>query len=390
MPMSLQGSQMLLIGLEFKEWIDQRLNWEIRTNHLDSFNLIVGDNAQGKTRLFNIMRFVREVTRGTNKKFHPKLKIESHFWFQQDDERIEYILVYRGQDNAKPVFNETVIRGTRIVFSRNSKTLLDEKTNSEIKDFFIPETTSALFSLTDDKFQTVGLIRSFIERMLFLEGNSFQAGNVSIDLNATMVDGRGSNIGSVIINWMKDENRSKQLNELLSEFQKIFGFVLPGSVASKEISVPGSPIKAPVLTMKEAAVPDPIDQTAWSDGMMRTLCLLSLPLSRFINKNSPPLPPSLIFVDEIENGLDFKTLRRIVSFYEEYSNIIQIIFSSHSPLVCNMVEPKDWRISRRTTGKVELLPPDEKDLKLNSSRENLLLDNWQFYQRNIAAKKLDA
>lgn len=378
---------MRLIGIEFKEWINQRLNWEIRTNHLGAFNLIVGDNAQGKSRLFNIMRFTRDLTRGSSRNLSAQLKTESHFWFQEGDERIEYILHYANSDNGKATFNETVLRGARTVFSRNSKTLLDEKSNIEIKDFFIPNNASALFALTDDKFQTIGLVRSFIERMLFLESNSFTAGNVSIDPTAMMVDGRGRNIGSVIANWMKNESYSQELKEILVEFQDIFGFVLPNSLASKKVSVPGSQLQATLLTMKEASVSEPIDQTHWSDGMLRALTLLSLPLTRFNKMNSRGQTPSLIFVDEIENGLDFKTLRKIVSFYSNHSNIIQIVFSSHSPLVCNMVKPSDWRISRRTGSTVTLLPPDDKDLELNNSRENLLMDNWEFYQRNIAAKR---
>jgi DNA repair ATPase RecN len=114
--------------------------------------------------------------------------------------------------------------------------------------------------------------------------------------------------------------------------------------------------------------------------------LLSLPLTRFQGREAESLRPSLVFVDEIENGLDFKTLRKIFSFYQEHSGLTQILIVSHSPLVCNMVDPRDWRVAKRSGSRVTLDPPDPADLDLNSRRENLLLDNWEFYRRHISTK----
>ena len=376
---------MLLIGVEFKEWVGQRLNWEIRARSLGSFNLIVGDNAQGKTRLFNIMKFMRDVNMGAVAVTNAELKIAANLSFSDGNARIGYELNLSFAAAGKPVFNEVIIRDNRTLFSRTSKTLLDETSDKEIKDFFISESSSAVFTLTEPKFQTIGKIRSFIERMLFLEAN--RSAQIIVAPNAQAVDTKGHLIGSVLDTWRSKSKPSYE--EVTAEFERLFSFIEKGSISSKPIQIPNS-LPGTILTMREPSLAHDIPQNDWSDGMSRALALLALPATRFPQsgqEGAALIPPSFIFVDEIENGLDFKTLNGIIAFYKDHSNLTQMILSSHSPLVCNMIKSSDWRIARRHGSSIEFPSVTDKEIDLDKKREDLFLDNWEFYKTNIAAKK---
>lgn len=377
---------MILNGVEFREKLGNRLNWQIKCDNLGHFNLLIGDNAQGKTRLFNFMRFVRDINLGFRPPLNPSWTIDSQFRFTDNRDQVKYDLVLEiSPDGTQLLFNETIMRNNEILFSRKDPTLLDEKNGNIIKDFFIPNNLSALFALTGEEFGTIGLLRSFIERMLFLEENRFSSTNYALGGNALVIDRVGSNIADVLANWKK--NIPLAYGELMEEFEKCFGFVVPKSTDVKLRTIPGLPAPVNLVTVREPHNPDDIMQTDWSDGMLRFLCLLTLPATRFPQAQGQPLRPSLVFIDEIENGLDFKTLKRLISYYLEHSNITQTMVASHSPLVCNMISPRNWKVARRDGAKVAFSQPNETERDLEGERQHLLLDNWEFYQRNVATKK---
>jgi predicted ATPase len=142
------------------------------------------------------------------------------------------------------------------------------------------------------------------------------------------------------------------------------------------------------MLFKESGTGREIAQMNWSDGMLRAICLIILPTARFLKAGGGFLRPSLIFVDEIENGLDFNTLSHIIGFYESYGSHMQVIISSHSPTICNLVGAEKWRIAKRNGSTIEVFSPKDVEGDLEEQRKKLLKDNWEFYRRHIAKSKL--
>ena len=98
--------------------------------------------------------------------------------------------------------------------------------------------------------------------------------------------------------------------------------------------------------------------------------------------------PSVILIDEIENGLDFKTLKYVVNYLKDCSEDSQIIMSSHSPLVCDFVNPNDWVVARRKGSKINYLSPKYIEKNLNADLELFKFKHWEFYTKHISNSKI--
>ncbi len=378
-------SKLKLCSLSFKEWVDSKLTWSFDRLEFGSFNLLLGDNAQGKTRIFNVLRTLARVHHtGTRMKFGPnELIFEANLHFNNEDDSISYDFRCEWDGIRNTVnYKEIVSKNEKIIFNRLEKILIEETTGKNIENFFIPENAPAISSLTEAKFETIGQIRDFFQRILFLEANRFSGSDLTIEDKAWIIHSKGSNIGSVLANW---QQRSPSLyEEVMSVFQECFPFVT--DVVWKSTKLGGSSVSARLLFMSEVDVNSEIDQTNWSDGMLRALCLIALPCTRFSQQSAEIIRPSMVCIDEIENGLDFMRLAKILEHYESYSDLLQILISTHSPVACNLVDPSNWRIVRRKGSNVKFFLPQEMD-DLDIKRSDLLKDNWEFYSRHVARSK---
>ena len=117
------------------------------------------------------------------------------------------------------------------------------------------------------------------------------------------------------------------------------------------------------------------------------LCLLCLPKTVF-NLTGKLDAPSLIAVDEIENGLDFKTLKFIIQYFLDYSDESQILLSTHSPLVCDFVHPNEWRVVKRNGTTVKVKHPPEVEKQLDEQLELFKNRHWEFYSKHISNSRL--
>jgi predicted ATPase len=380
-------NQILLKHFEFQESMGTRLIWDIRKIPMTSFNLVLGDNAQGKTRFLNILRFINNIHNNAVLQLSIGIETKIILTFDDSGEDIIYKLgVIARADGSSVQFQDEVSRSGRVIFSRKNNILYDEIAKKNIENFFIADNIPAILSLKKPQFPTFSKLVSFFERMLFLEANRFSAGNIEITKGAMVPSGSGANIGCVLDTWKTKSPEA--FKEVMTEFQDSFSFILKDSVTTREILLPKQGIQVPQLFFKDKVNKDEVIQTNWSDGMLRTLCLYALPVTRFIQNDGLFKRPSLICVDEIENGLDFNTLSNVLSFYEGYSTLSQILIASHSPTVCNLVDPKNWLIAKRNGIVVELISPITVEPDINETRKKLLKDNWEFYKNHISKSKL--
>ena len=374
-----------LVDFEFYERIGDRPNWEIQKLRLGDFQVILSDNAQGKTRLFNVLRSLKDFHTGNIKINNPVYSGKYTLWFNEGGDEIIYQFEMKGVSTGPGLtFDEIIKRNNNVLFDRSKKILVEEESGARIEKFFLPDNVPVVCSATEKGYSTFKNIRNFLERMLFLQANRF-VGSEQIDIsdrNAMIMNDKGSNISSVMANWK--ERMPLVFNEVIKTFQNCFNFVTDINI--KETTLPAG-IKAPLLFLREKNVDYEIMQAEWSDGMLRALCLFALPCTQFLDGGEDVIRPSLIGVDEIENGLDLSTLPKIINHYESYSNLVQTLIATHSPLVCNIIDPRDWIILRRKGITVEGFSPSDRE-NLDSERAKLKKDNWEFYSRHIAKSDL--
>lgn len=390
-------TSVILNEIAFKEFIDNQLNWDIGPVSFGNLNLILGDNAQGKTRLINILKYIKGVLTGnTQIRFSSQYRYELKLIFSISDAEHENTppvknVKYNSSlsvNNASgmPSYEETIIIDNKIFFSRKDNTLIRESDEITIPNPFIPNHIPVLLSLPQKDFPTLGLIRSFFERMLILEANRVAAPNLDVSNASLDINSNGSNLARVIFNWQTHIPQAFQ--EIEKEFLGCFPLIEEQSFNANVELLPGTNISIPILKFKEKGINKTIPQVEWSDGMFRALCLLALPLNRYVKPDGSFMRPSMIIVDEVENGLDYNTASKVLTLFNDYSNLMQIALITHSPTICNMVETKNWRIAKRKASHVEFFVPDTKEQDIDSIRRDMHQDNWEFYKKHISTSPL--
>ncbi len=366
-----------LKSFEWTESKDKEIETKLRNLSIDDFNLLISDNAQGKTRLFKTLDFLASTF-----KDKPKI-LTTHFSalfdFEITDasgaENVRYeIDIVPG--NGKNSYNETLTRNNRILFSSKENILFNEAAQSEVENYFIPKNLPALSSINEPDFTTINILRGFFQRIVLVSSEKDR--RVDVSPAAIIPDVTGANISSVLSNWQKFY--PEVFNEVMNEFKQCFPLIKKIFFTQQDIQ---GVMKADLLTVEEENIYKPVLQTQWSDGMYRILFLLVTPKIPFHIGNEV-LPPSLILIDEIENGLDFKRLKYIIDYLKDYAEDSQVLIASHSPLVCDFVHPGNWKVAKRKGPEVEFLSPKNQEDELDSQLDLFKHKHWEFYSKHIS------
>jgi predicted ATPase len=111
------------------------------------------------------------------------------------------------------------------------------------------------------------------------------------------------------------------------------------------------------LWLSESKNQDRLPSWLFSSGTLRILAILAI-----LNSESPP---PVVFIEEIENGLDPRTLNLLV---EEMRGLLpehQFVATTHSPYFLDLVALRHIIVAERTNGKTDYYRPDDDD-RLNA------------------------
>jgi len=287
---------------------------------------------------------------------------------------IEYFL-WISPSNQANIYSEKICRNGKLVFSSDEKYLLNEKSEKQVENFFIPNNIPAISSIKGSDFPTISLINNFLSRILLITSNKYR--EVNIDENAFIPDSNGTNLSSVLFNWKK--SYEDIYNDVEQDFIACYKYIKGFKFQDTNISG----LKAKFLSFREMEIDRNISIIDWSDGLYRALHLIMAPKVPF-KINEETYTPSLVLIDEVENGLDYKTLRYISNYLNSYADESQLIISSHSPLVCDFVLPKNWLIASRKGVKLNFVSPEIKEEDLNKALNIFKHDHWNFYKEHIS------
>ena len=382
------GDRLKLVSYSALEKRGNAIEIKIDNFKIGDFNLLISDNAQGKSRLFRMLNFISKLISGHKRPIGTILK--SQFKFEVIRKRKKEKVLYElniDPNGGKNSYHEEISIDDKPIYSSKNKILYNEVKKRTIKDFFIPKNMPALTSIEEPDYITIKLIKEFFQR--FVSISSEKTKDIQVPLPGTtpiIPDEKGQNIAFVLDNW--SELYPEIFNEVINELKKCFSYI-------EKIHFVEPPLKfhvkegktSKLLSLKEKNIKREIMQTEWSDGIYRMLHLLMSTKVPFIIDGKRK-PPSVILIDEIENGLDFKTLKYVVSYFRDYSEDSQIIMSSHSPLVCDFVNPYDWIVARRKGCKINYLSPKYIEENLDADLELFKFKHWDFYTKHISSSKL--
>ncbi|MFN7096066.1 MAG: AAA family ATPase [Gammaproteobacteria bacterium] len=378
-------NDMKLFSFSFQE---EQPNGSIEVEYspvvLNGFNLFIGDNAQGKTRLFNTFQFIKSLLTLNRKQISTAFTANFEFHLENDDSlsKINYELKITSSNEGNN-YLEKILKDGNLILSTIDKKAFNEKTKRYLDNFFIPKNIPAIASIDDPSFITIKFIREFFLRMLFID--SKQINEVMLDKNAKILNPMCTNLSSVLLNWQKDNPQS--FLELVEDFKRCFSNIDDIKFVSQPVIFGGVGVQADLLALHEKGLKKEIALPDWSNGMFRLLSILCLPKTQFIF-NDEIFYPSIIFIDEIENGLDFKTLGFVVKYLNDYSDIMQIIMSSHSPSISEFVHPKNWQVVKRKGSKIKITKPSDVEPHLDEELELFRRKYWDFYTKHVSHSNL--
>jgi predicted ATPase len=243
----------------------------------------------------------------------------------------------------------------------NNGTLLCQYVASRIKDgdvFTMPSNMLVLaFRDGNPVFfsEEIILFKEFIENWQFLYLNAHTMGmpvNQSRMLRKLNLDYDGRNIAEFIL-W-----HSKTDDGFIESLIQKMRFVLPylKDIQANLTETFNREIELLLYEQNELAK-DPIPGWLLSSGTLRILALLAI----FTQSNKP----SVLFIDEIENGLDPRTIGLLLSEIESVFNSkeMQVVVTTHSPYLLDMIPLESVIVTEKTIdGSIYSIPNNELDL----------------------------
>lgn len=366
-----------LTSYKVEELENSEIHWKTDLITFDNYNLIIGKNASGKSQLFQRFNFLKLVHSkdGLTPNIRTTIDFLLTFKDTENDNIIKYNLkVMPNQEVEETVENETL---KITLYSSNKKAFYDELKNNEVSLLF-PKKHSVTKFISDmeGNFPTLKKIGDFFDGVKLLRTDRYNPHHLSPTLGQMVPDENLNNLGAVVLTW-KQQNKAL-FNELLNTYKTFFEGI------NDLISVPQPNLPIPILGFSEKNVKWTVSQTDCSMGMLRILGIIALSIS--VDPKTGKIP-SLIIVDEIDNGLDYENVGAIIEYLIERSSQSQVIFSSHSPVVCNFVTPKNWRVFSRKGSHVQVKVPTETKETLDLIKSSKM-SNWEIYQNHISKSNL--
>jgi predicted ATPase len=204
---------------------------------------------------------------------------------------------------------------------------------------------------------SIKLFKEYITNWQFLYLNAHEMGKPILSDRANReikLDYDGRNIADYLL-WLNEQGK-EYLDNLISKLQ----FVLPylNHLQTNTYDAHNREIELSVYETSENNK-KPIPGWLLSSGTLRIVALLAM----FVT----PKKPSVLFIDEVENGLDPRTIGLLVSLIQEVwaEKSMQVVVTTHSPYFLDLVPLESIIVSEKDNEKTYFhIPKDEAALNI--------------------------
>lgn len=335
---------MYIYKLDYKEYPNNKTHnsWSVDDLCFRDFNLIVGQNATGKTRTIYLLKNLAAIIKAQQVGLD-EAQWEIEFKKSISDKKI-YIKYNLEIHDREVIKEELQIDGElKLQRSKNKAKLYSENTKDFI-EIAPPNNRLALHVRRDKKeFPYFELLVNWAENL-----NTFtfatRSTEIKIPRDENNVDATLAGLEAVpsILDKLDEtqkENIIKELNEI--------GYAIE---SLKTIQKGGVPIKIPLVEFKEKGISHAFDQLMTSQGMFRTFALLVM--VEYFQQQSKD---AVILVDDLCEGLDYERSANLTSLLlkKVVSSKMQFIATTNDEFLMNEVPFEHWNILKRTRGKVK-------------------------------------
>jgi predicted ATPase len=339
-----------------------------------SLEVIVGANGAGKSSLFEFLKFLRdgmyreiptEIIEGSigQQIFHIPGP-EKFTWNLEIDTNRPVSMLYQGElvgpvgktqityekvVSSKPFSNEYNNPYIFMDIQGNQGRVQDSETgrfqNTIIEqDIQSKRNQLALGTITNPRLEALFLLREYIQNWRFY--SSFNIANqkirksVLIEQEPILYEDAG-NLSSVLF-YLQTEHQ-----EIFNELQLFLRLMIPG-FKNLSVKARGGPGEV-IAFWQEKGVDETISLADLSDGILRLICWICLCLH--------PKPPSLICIDEPDQGVHPRTLSILAGLFEKASERTQILLATHSSYFLSQFELSKIAVIRKEQGEAKFIKP---------------------------------
>jgi predicted ATPase len=357
----------------------------------DSLQVIVGANGSGKSSLFEFLKFIRdacyqeippEIVEGTigQQIFH-KPGPDRVWWSAEVDLREKSPLYYQGElmgpvGSTKVIFERVITKeplheqfGTGYTFLnfKDGKGMVRDPKDGQFKrkqwDLKKPNQLG-LGAITDSTLVTLFNLREYIRGWRFY--NSFHINNERIRRSVPtsqepVLHEDAGNLSAVLFNLMTEHSES------FDELKSVIKAAIPG-FKDLNVKARGGPGEV-IAFWQEKNIDTDLSLADLSDGTLRfiawaTLCVM-------------PSPPTLICIDEPDQGVHPRTLPILAGLFEKASQRTQVILATHASYFLSQFDLKNIAVMKKEAGK---------SIFVKVSDSKTLLDNLEDFGRDELEK----
>lgn len=342
--------------------------------------LIVGANGSGKSSLFEFLKFIRdacyheippEIIHGSigQQIFH-KPGPDKLWWSAEVDLNKSVPLYYQGEllgpiGSTKIIFERVITKkplhpqfkeGYRFMNFKDGKGMVRDPKDGKIvrKSWDLKKPNQlGLGAITDSTLNTLFTLREYIRSWRFY--NAFNINNEKIRKTVPtsqepVLHEDAGNLSAVLFNLMTEHDSA------FEELKTVIKMAIPG-FKNLNIKARGGPGEV-IAFWQEENIDSELSLADLSDGTLRfiawaTLCIM-------------PKPPTLICIDEPDQGVHPRTLPILAGLFSKASEKTQVILTTHSSYFLTQFLLEYISITKKEDG-------ESKCIKVKDSKA--LLDN---------------
>lgn len=302
---------------------------------LEPLNIIIGQNASGKSNLIDVIKLLRSLTQ--EKGFASFISRTGGIgeWIWKGEKNLpismisiqgiffrlatEYTLKFENMIGSLSIFDEIIKNGATNKTYKRKEIISDFNENNERISHDMSFLQSSGAYLDEDAMEAFYSLNAFLKRMIVY--SDLQTNRKSDirkpqlpDMPNDLLEEDGSNLALVLNDLEHRGNTKYKIVENLKKFNP--------RIKDYSIRVLGGTVQ---LFIREEGLENPISAMRLSDGTLRYLCLLAILCH--------PEPPPLICIEEPETGLHPDILPTIAELMKEASQRTQLIVTTHSDIL---------------------------------------------------------
>lgn len=362
--------------------------WKLEECTFGDVNLIVGENASGKSKILNVISNLGNLLSGER---GPFLSANYRVVFNKNSKKLDYVLkCERGMVTEEKLDidgNNLLFRGA----DGRGQIYYEQEQLNKMVDFQAPSNQVVSVARRD------AIQHSFLEYLydwgksirLYQFGSDLGKRNFTVPLKAKEGQPPPSlnqkNTEMVIAMFIEGQKKfSTEFTGSILHDMKEIGYELTEISTAPPASIlfEGMPVEVVGLYVKEADLSGTTDQNEMSQGMFRALSLfIQITYSQFTNA------PACVLVDDIGEGLDYNRSTALVKLLIEKAKQkqIQLIMATNDRFVMNNVPLEYWSVIQRL-GNISRLYNYKNSPKLFKEFELTGLNNFDFFSTKYYLK----